>query len=161
MEISNLSFGNNVQIDPSSSLNNVSVGNNVRISKYCSVYGSKENILVIGNDSYVGMFTIINGYAAKIIIGSNVSIAQNVNMMADSGPNASPLMQQYFPIRKGTIVIEDHVWIGAGVIISPGITIGKCSVIAANSFVSENIPAYSLYGGNPAKLIRKLDIELP
>lgn len=160
MEICNLSFGSNVQIDPSSSLNNVSVGNNVRISKYCSIYGSKENILEIGNDSYVGMFSIINGYAGKISIGSNVSIAQNVNIMADSGPNASQLMQQYFPIRKGPVIIEDHVWIGAGVIISPGVSIGKCSVIAANSFVSEDVPAFTLYGGNPAKLIKKLDIKL-
>ena len=62
-----------------------------------------EKLLEIGKDSYVGMNTIINGFAAKVTIGKNVSIAQNVNIMADSGPNASKKMQQLFPIEKGPI----------------------------------------------------------
>lgn len=61
MEISNIFVGENVIIDETSSVNNVKIGNNVKISKYCSVYGSKRNILVIGDNSYIGMFTIING----------------------------------------------------------------------------------------------------
>jgi acetyltransferase-like isoleucine patch superfamily enzyme len=105
------------------------------------------------------MFTIINGFADKIKIGCNVSIAQNVNIMADSGPNASKLMQSVYPIKKGAVTIEDHVWISAGVIISPSIKIGKCSIVAANSFVDKDIEPYSLYGGSPARLIKKIDIN--
>ncbi len=76
MEISNIILGSNVKVDPTTSLNNVSLGHNVKISKYCSVFGSPEHILEIGEDSYVGMFSILNGYSAQLRIGQNVSIAQ-------------------------------------------------------------------------------------
>lgn len=157
MELSNIELGENVRVDPTSSINNVRLSTGVKIAKYCSIYGSKEHPLQIGEDSYVGMFTILNGFARGLHIGRNVSIAQNVNIMTDSGPNASTFMQQFYPLLKGEVVIEDHVWIGAGVTIMPGVHIGRCSIIAANSFVSTNVPPYSLFGGNPAKLIKHLD----
>ena len=156
MEISNIKLGKGVNIDNTSSINNVSLGQNVKIAKFCSVFGSKDYVLEIGDESYVGMFSILNGFAGKLIIGRNVSIAQNVNIMCDSGPNASPFMQKVYPIAKGNITIHDHVWIGAGVIIMPNVTIGKCSIIAANSFVDKNVDAYCLFGGNPAKKIKSL-----
>lgn len=159
MEISNISLGKNVKIDPTSSINNVCIGENVKVAKFCSIYGSPQNILEIGENSYVGMFSILNGFSGKLSIGKNVSIAQNVNIMTDSGPNASSLMQTVYPILKGDVVIEDHVWIGAGVIIMPGIRIGKCSIIGANSIVNTNVEDFSLYAGNPAKFIKKIEVK--
>lgn len=157
MEISNIHLGEQVEIDPTSSVNNVTIGRNVRIAKHCSVYGSKAVLLEIGEFSYVGMFSILNGFSDKITIGKFVSIAQNVNMMTDSGPNASAFMQQFYPIQKGPITIEDHAWIGAGTIIMPNVHIGRCSIIAANSFVTCNVDPYSLFAGNPARYIKTLD----
>ena len=161
MNFSNIKLGKNVEIDPSTSFNNVVIHNNVKIAKRCSIFGSKENILEIGKNSYVGMNSIINGFAAKVVIGSNVSIAQNVNIMADSGPNASKEMQYIFPLEKGSINIGNHCWIGASVIIMPNVTLGKFSIVAANSYVNHSFPEYSIIGGTPAKLIRSLtDIEI-
>jgi len=157
MEIGNIQIGHDVEVDSTSSLNNVIIGNHVRIAKYCSVYGHKDHLLEIGEFSYIGMFSVLNGYSNKVTIGKYVSIAQNVNMMTDSGPNASSLMQRFYPITKGPIIIEDHVWIGAGVIIMPNVVIGRCSIIAANSFLNCNVKAYSLFGGNPARHIKSLD----
>jgi acetyltransferase-like isoleucine patch superfamily enzyme len=159
MELSNIVLGKNVKVDPTTSLNNVKLDDNVKIAKYCSVFGSPENILSIGEGSYVGMFSILNGFSAPLKIGKNVSIAQNVNIMTDSGPNASPLMQSGYPITKAPVTIEDHVWIGAGVIIAPGVKIGKCAIIGANSFVSQDVEGYSLYAGNPAVFIKKITIS--
>ncbi len=156
MEISNIKLGANVKVDPTTSINNACIGNNVKISKYCSVYGSATYVLEIGDGSYIGMFSILNGYSAQLKIGKNVSIAQNVNIMTDSGPNASSMMQLVYPIIKGSIIIEDHAWIGAGTIISPGVKIGRCSIIGANSFVNKDVEPYSLYAGNPALFIKKL-----
>jgi acetyltransferase-like isoleucine patch superfamily enzyme len=104
------------------------------------------------------MFSIVNGFAAKVIIGHNVSIAQNVNIMADSGPNASPLMQQYYPLITGSVTIGDHSWIGANAIIMPGVELGDFCVVAANSFVNKSFPSGSVIGGNPAKLLRTLTV---
>jgi len=93
MKYANINLGKDVEIDPSTSVNNIILGDRVKIAKRCSIYGGPENQLEIGADTYIGMNAIINGFAAKLIIGEKVSIAQNVNIMVDSGPNASPEMQ--------------------------------------------------------------------
>lgn len=95
MLLENIKLFDGVVVDPTSSINNIVIYNSVKVSKRCSLYGSKKYILEIGENSYVGMNTIINGYNSKVIIGSNVSIAQSVNIMADSGPNASLEMQNF------------------------------------------------------------------
>ncbi|KQT22957.1 transferase [Chryseobacterium sp. Leaf405] len=156
MKISNISLGENVIIDPSSSINNVKIADNVKIAKLCSIYGSENNQLEIGESSYVGMFSILNGFKKKLTIGKHVSIAQNVNIMTDSGPNASEEMQKIFPLIEGEISIGDHSWLGANVVIMPGVQLGKFCVVAANSFVNKSFPDYSMIGGNPAKLIKTL-----
>jgi acetyltransferase-like isoleucine patch superfamily enzyme len=53
------------------------------------------------------------------------------------------------------IVIEDDVWIGAKAIILKGVTLGKGCVVAAGSVVTKSAPAYSLIGGNPARIIKQ------
>ncbi len=159
MKFSNIKLGKNVEIDSSTSFNNVIIHNNVKIAKRCSLFGSDKNILEIGENSYAGMNTVINGFAAKVIIGSNVSVAQNVNIMADSGPNASRALQSIFPLEKGPITINNDCWIGASAIIMPNVSLGEFTIVAANSFVNKSFPKYSIIGGNPARLIRTLTKE--
>jgi acetyltransferase-like isoleucine patch superfamily enzyme len=55
---------------------------------------------------------------------------------------------------NGSVTIGNDVWIGENVTIMSGVSIGDGAVIAANSHVVKNIEPYSLYGGNPAKLIK-------
>lgn len=159
MVFSNIQLGDNVQIDPSSSINNIIIGDNVKMSKNISAFGSPQFPLVIGSDTYIGMNSILNGYAASLIIGSNVSIAQNVNIMTDSGPNASEQLQKVFPLIHSEIVIGNHCWIGASAIIMPGVTLGDYCVVAAGSFVNQSYPDYSVIGGTPSRLIRSFSKE--
>jgi len=154
MKFANITLGTNVEIDPSTTVNNVTIKDNVKIAKRCSIFGGPDNILEINENSYVGMNTIINGFAAKVMVGAHVSIAQNVNIMADSGPNASSALQKLFPIQKAAIIIGNHCWIGASAIIMPGVQLGEFCIVAANSYVNSSFPAYSVVGGSPAKLIR-------
>ncbi|SHE69947.1 acyltransferase [Chryseobacterium takakiae] len=156
MKTSNISLGENVVIDPSTTINNVKIADHVKIAKFCSIYGSETHQLEIGKRSYIGMFSILNGYRKKLRIGESVSIAQNVNIMTDSGPNASEEMQKIFPVTEDEVSVGDHSWIGANVVIMPGVHLGKFCVVAANSFVNKSFPDYSMIGGNPAKLIKKL-----
>lgn len=53
-----------------------------------------------------------------------------------------------------SVVIEDDVWIGARVIILPGVRVGRGSIIGAGSVVTHDIPPYSIAAGNPARVIR-------
>ena|SRR5450759_1572760 len=156
MKLSNIKLGEGCDVDPSSSINNIDIGSGVKIAKRCSIFGSPEHILKIGAGSYIGMNTTINGFAADVAIGKNVSIAQGVNVMSNSGPNASVEMQKIFPIVFGDVAIGDHSWIGANVVIMPNVTLGEFCVVAANSFVNASFPPYSVIGGNPAKLLYTL-----
>jgi len=81
------------------------------------------------------------------------------------GPNVS-LLTSGHPIaaserRNGVIakpiVIERNVWIAAGVTIIGGVTIGENSVVAAGSVVTKSVPANTLVGGNPARVIHSID----
>ena len=159
MKFANINLGSDVEIDTSSSINNVIIGDRVKIAKRCSIFGGPDNQLEIGANTYIGMNTIINGFAVKVIIGENVSIAQNVNIMADSGPNASPAMQRVFPIEKGPVNIGHNSWIGASAVIMPNVTLCEYCIVAANSYVTKSFPAFSIVGGNPARLIRTFTDE--
>ncbi len=54
-------------------------------------------------------------------------------------------------------MIEDDVWIGANVIILPGVHVKKGAVIGAGSIVTKDVPGYAIVAGNPAKIIRYRD----
>lgn len=55
--------------------------------------------------------------------------------------------------------IKDDVWIGAGVIILSGITIGECSVIGAGAVVTQDVEPYTVVAGVPARKIKDIEIE--
>ncbi len=161
MKFANIHLGEHVEIDTLTSFNNVVIKDNVKIAKRCSIFGGPENLLEIHEHTYIGMNTIINGFVEKVIIGAHVSIAQEVSIICDSGPNASPQLQRVFPMEKGPITIGNHCWIGAFSMIMPNVTLGDFCVVAAKSFVKNSFPAYSIIGGVPAKLIRKMtDAEI-
>jgi len=52
------------------------------------------------------------------------------------------------------VVIEDDVWIGANVVVSPGVHIKRGAIVGANSVVTKDVDAYSIVGGAPAKFIK-------
>ncbi len=57
--------------------------------------------------------------------------------------------------RKGDIVIGNDVWIGRESVILPGVTIGNGAIVAAYSVVTRDVPPYTVYGGNPARFLKK------
>ena len=67
--------------------------------------------------------------------------------------NTPPHMEQ-LP-RKGDTIVGNDVWIGRESVIMPGVNIGDGAVIAAYSVVARDVPAYTVYGGNPARFIKK------
>lgn len=84
-----------------------------------------------------------------ITIGNNVIFAPRVQLIAHDGSTRAFLNT----VRIGTINIGDNVFLGNGVIVLPGVTIGDNCIVAAGSVVTKNVPSGSVYGGNPAKFI--------
>ena len=94
--------------------------------------------------------------SGKINIGDNVFIAPNVCIITEE--HAMDTAQRIQGLEyTHPVTIGDNVWICAGVIVLPGVTIGANSVIGAGSVVTKDIPPDSLAVGNPCKVIRKVN----
>lgn len=59
------------------------------------------------------------------------------------------------------IVIEDDVWIGSGAILTDGVRVGRGAVIAAGAVVTRDVPAHTVVGGVPARVLREIDGTRP
>lgn len=93
----------------------------------------------------------------KISIGDNCLIAANCQLIDSSGHDVQLDNVDNRIMSTGktkTIIIEDSVWLCTGVIVLPGVTIGRGSVIGANSVVDIDIPEMTLARGNPIKIVR-------
>ncbi|MDR9827299.1 acyltransferase [Vibrio sp. FNV 38] len=112
----------------------------------------------IGTNSYVGLYSYVNGdvtLGEDILIGPNVSIVASNHLFEPSTQSFSGRSD----LTEGKVVIEDGVWLTTGVVITPGVTIGKCSLVCANSVVTSNVPPYAIMGGTPAKQLGRIDAE--
>lgn len=93
-----------------------------------------------------------------IRIGRNVSIAPNVICVASSCANNGKEINTYRYIaetitKRANVVIEDEAWIGAGAIILPGVTIGRCAMIGAGCVMTKDADPYGVYVGVPGRKI--------
>ncbi|MCF2706408.1 sugar O-acetyltransferase [Arcanobacterium haemolyticum] len=90
---------------------------------------------------------------ARITIGEDCQIGPNVQLLTPIHPiEPQPRREKYEAARP--IVIGNNVWLGGGVIVCPGVTIGDDSVIGAGSVVTRDIPSGVVAVGNPARVIR-------
>lgn len=122
------------------------------------MYG--EGRIRIGPGSYVGGFsTLQSSKGYEIVIGSHCRISHNVRFYTSSNVAdqnfVSPEVKKFF----GSISVDDGVWIGANAFISPGVTLGRNSIIGANSVVTKDVEENAIVGGVPARLIRYKSIH--
>ena len=108
----------------------------------------------LGNNVYANFnLTLVDD--THVYIGDHVMIGPNVTISAAGHPIDPDLrretMQFNFPVR-----IEQNVWIGAGAILLPGVTIGENSVIGAGSVVTRDIPANVVAMGVPCRVVREI-----
>ncbi|GAB2706618.1 CatB-related O-acetyltransferase [Aliiglaciecola aliphaticivorans] len=154
----NLHFTNNVKLEPYSSYINgsflFSIGSfsfsrsvfapNTQVGRYCSI-GAR--VRVLGVNHPISRFTTSNitydnkAIACKMYFQDNPEIA---NFQVDNDEIAN----------SKSITIGNDVWIGEDVSLSRGIKIGDGAILAAKSMVTKDVPAYSIVGGSPAKVIR-------
>lgn len=113
---------------------NIKIGRNVFINSGCRF--QDQGGITIGDGS---------------LIGHNVVLAT--------------INHDYNPKKRGTmylkpIVLEENSWIGSNATILPGITIGENSIVAAGSVVTKDVPANTIFAGNPAKFMSNLEDEI-
>ncbi|MFA0086988.1 acyltransferase [Vibrio sp. 10N.261.51.F12] len=130
-------------------------GDNVRIAPGAIV---RINDNQIGNHSYIGLYSYING---DVIIGDHVLIGPHVSIVA--GNHLYDPQTETFGLRtcptKGQVVINNGVWLTSGVVVTPGVTIGKCALVCANAVVTQDVQPYAIVAGSPAKPIGEINAE--
>lgn len=162
--------GKNISIGKDNIIKNpnyIEIGDNFcaldrfRIEAWDSYFGQKfEPKIVIGNN--VNFNTDIHiGCINSITIGNNCLFGSRIYITDHSHGDTSDGMIEMLPlerplISKGAVVIENNVWVGEGVVIMPGITIGENSIIGANSVVTKDVPKNTVVGGVPAKILKQL-----
>jgi acetyltransferase-like isoleucine patch superfamily enzyme len=120
----------------------------VRLRMPVVIYSPEQ--LELGDRVDIGEFTHIRANGG-VRIGDRVLIAAHVTITSREHPVELP---RWSVTKDAPIVIEDDVWIGAGAIVLPGVTIGRGSVVAAGAVVTADVPPFTVVGGVPARTIK-------
>lgn len=112
-----------------------------------------------GSQVFIGARTFINfGLvaldAATITIGDDVQIGPNVQLLTPTHPLDAQLRRDKWEAAE-PIGVGDNVWLGGGVIVLPGVSIGDDTVVGAGSVVSRDLPPGVVAVGNPARIVRE------
>lgn len=140
------------------------------------VFETDEGEIQIGDRVHIGGSTFIS--RKRIVIEDDVTIAWNCTIYDHNSHSIyweerkNDTIQEYKDMSQGLNSIKNkdwsHVvakeiricrkaWIGLGVTILKGVTIGECAVVGAGSVVTKDVPPYTVVGGNPARVIKKIN----
>jgi maltose O-acetyltransferase len=115
----------------------------------------------------IGEGTVINPnvllydeYRGLVSFGERVSVASGVVLVAASGPNNSRLAEHPYVRERldktAPIAVHDDAWLGANVVVLPGVTIGARSIVGAAAVVAADVAPDTVVAGVPARLVRSL-----
>lgn len=121
-------------------LNNISMCDNVSIGPGSTIYTTNARVI----------------FHKHVIAGPNLTIISGDHMAVIGRYIDTVTDEEKIPELDQDVTIGSNVWIGCNVTILKGVTIGRGSIIAAGSVVTRSCPPYSLIGGVPAKVIRKV-----
>lgn len=131
------------------------IGDGCVICSYAMLLTHTNGRIQIGEHCSINPFSVLYGHGG-LKIGNNVRIATHCVIIPANHifeDINQPIRSQ--GLSKQGIVIEDDVWIGAGVRILDGVTIGQGAVIGAGSVVTRSVPAFSVCTGVPAAIARR------
>lgn len=127
-------------------------GENVNIER--GVFIGRGSGIAIGAHSGIGA----HGFVSRgTRIGAHVMIGPEVLILTNNHRFSSldlPMAEQGYSPQK-PVTIGDDVWIGARVILLPGVTVGSGSVVGAGAVVAKDVPAGVVVAGNPARIVRR------
>ncbi|OQX95491.1 hypothetical protein B6I21_05155 [candidate division KSB1 bacterium 4572_119] len=170
----NVAFGTNIAIRHP---HKIHIGDNVVIDDHCvlDAKGEGNKGLKIGNGVFVGRNTILTCHDGDIVLEDNVNIGFNcvISSLGSIVIKKNHLMAAFCYLVGGDhvadktdvpilyqgrtakgIVLEENIWLGAGVAVLDGSTVGRDSIVGAHAVVNGNIDEYSIAVGIPAKTVR-------
>lgn len=156
----------------------IEIGSGVRVDEGCILVGSRDGrpSVRIGDNVHLWRNVLLDSATGSITIGSDVSIGSYTEIYGHGGCDVGddcqiaghcyiiPANHRFddptIPIRKqGTdhrgVSIGDDCWLGHGVSVLDGVTIGRGSVIGARAVVTSSLPAFSVAVGAPARVVSR------
>lgn len=132
----------------------INCGKNSSVYDTSVVMGDVE----IGDNVWIGPYTLLEGINGKLRIGNYVSIDSGV-MIYTHDSTRMYISGGAEPFEKGDVTIGSNTVIGTMSMIGCNVTIGNHCVIGAHSFVNSDIPEYSIAAGVPAKIIGEVILD--
>ena len=141
-----------ISIGDNCTFRSMSTSNLIGVDRPCiiSAIGTGYSCVTIGN--CCGFSGTVIGCFNTITIGNNVRCGANTLITDSDWHEDDPRVGNAKPV-----IIKDNVWLGIGVIVMKGVTIGENTIIGAGSVVVKSIPANVIAAGNPCKVIRSLE----
>ncbi|WP_304414181.1 acyltransferase [Photobacterium atrarenae] len=143
----------------------IELGEGCRISGATTFSGrnsSERPTLVIGDNVDINWQSTI-AVGEQVILEDNVRLAGRVFLAGYPGHPVDPLRRARGEPddahQVGSIHLKENVWVGTGSTILQGVTIGENSIVATGSVVTKSMPANVLIGGNPARVIKPLEVQ--
>lgn len=123
--------------------------------------GSSFRNLVIADNVYIGPRSFID-LSEKVIVEKDAAISMNCCILTHQDPGSLKKrpMAEYYPKKLSPVFIGEGAYIGSNVVILAGVKIGKMSAVGAGAVVTRDVPSYTVFGGIPAKLIKKLALKI-
>lgn len=141
---SQISLGHHVRIDDFCLLSgNITIGSYIHISAYCALYGGGSIIVkdFSGLSARVTIYSLSDDFSGQHLIGPLV-------------------LQDYTQVKKAKVILNQYCQVGAGSVILPGVTLGTGAVAGAMSLVKQNLKAWTINVGIPAKFLKKRKKDL-
>lgn len=157
------SIGRNVRIAKNCTiegLSNISIGDNVIIDSFCSIIATGQGQLIIGSYVHIGGFSHLlanDGIEIKDFSGlsQGVKIYSRTDDYSGRSLTNPTIPNKFKFVKKGKVIINQHVIVGANSIILPNVNIGIGSSIGALSLVATNLDSWTMYFGNPLRRLTK------
>lgn len=158
-----ISIGDNVIIDDDCLLDakgetneGITIGNGFTLGRFSSLVCKNGNIHIGSHVNVGSSVKIIVGEGGTITIGNSIDIGSSCHFSGGSYDySRSDVLPSSRRQQTKGMVLEDLVWIGVGVIVLDGVSIGRQSIVGAGSLVNKNIPAGTVAVGVPAAVIRE------
>ena len=142
-------------------INFIDSGNSglLKLNRECTIehgvtLAPRSGSIIIEKNVFLGQNVLVQSFDnARVCIGEGTLIAKDCNILA-SDHDLNDVQGGYRKEVGKSILLGRNVWLGAGVVVLPGVIIGDCAVLGAGSIVTGDLPAYSLSVGNPARVIK-------
>jgi acetyltransferase-like isoleucine patch superfamily enzyme len=156
-------LGSNVVFEPGVLVfhpETIEIGSGVYVGHQAILKGYHSSRMVIGDGTWIGQQCFFHA-GGGLTIGRDVGIGPAVRILTsahriDGLDRATPIL--HAPVDFAPVVVEDESDVGVGAIVLPGVRIGRGAQVAAGAVVAEDVPAYAVVAGVPARVVRQRQV---